>query len=407
MPEISVTLVRKHNIAKDADELMNLEIICLDDLGIEEIDNLEVFDQVKELRLSSNKITVLENLEFLFHLKKLDVSYNEITLDALESGLKRLPKSVTFIDVSGNPCTNDSGALQVLQDRYPAIEVFCNGTRVMNGSKQSHAHRIIDTNERPPIGIASTVTSSSVRSTSKRGASLPSQLQHMRPTVPMVEVDTQILADSTAVRTPGAIAECDDVSSTRFARLDADAIVREIVERKCMRQTAERVLLETLSLSSTNTNTNSSSGREPSAEDVGPEYADEEEKEEKMGQSKRESNPIVDGVTAEADLLGRSVDEMLFQTRAGREDAGRSRLEALDRAAQERRERHTALIRSVRSSDRSHGIGFDQDQVDSKSGIAEKNDSVDVFMQRLRLRADTLRAELRRKNVKDAESKVN
>ena len=48
MTEISVSLVRKHNIAKDADALLALECIYLDELGIEIIDNLEVFNQIKD-----------------------------------------------------------------------------------------------------------------------------------------------------------------------------------------------------------------------------------------------------------------------------------------------------------------------------------------------------------------------
>ena len=73
MTEISVSLVRKHNIAKDAEALLSLECIYLDELGIKEIDNLEVFDQIKELSLSSNEIKVVENLEYLLNLVKLDL----------------------------------------------------------------------------------------------------------------------------------------------------------------------------------------------------------------------------------------------------------------------------------------------------------------------------------------------
>lgn len=43
MPDISVSLVRKHNAAKTADDLLALEVIYLNGLGTEEIDNLEVF----------------------------------------------------------------------------------------------------------------------------------------------------------------------------------------------------------------------------------------------------------------------------------------------------------------------------------------------------------------------------
>lgn len=378
MPEISVTLVRKHNIAKDADELLGLEIICLDDLGIEEIDNLEVFDKIKELRLSSNKIKIIENLEFLFHLLKLDVSYNQITLAELESGLKKLPRSVIFIDVSGNPCTEDSTALQSLQDRYTNIEIFCNGTRVINASRPGTAHRIVDASESVPSGAAP------ARSMSKRGASLPSQPRQ-------VEV---LPTPATDIALAPPTSESEDVTSTRFQRLDADAVVREIVERKCRRQDVERELVE---LTLTADSAGSTGGEEEgSGRDRGPENDEDGPENDEDGEKK---NLIVANITAEADTLRMRVDEEMARGRLEREGAVLRRLQALDAAAEQRQKRHDARMSSVPvgNNNGATGTGSADAEGNGGAGDAKKtsaDESVDVFMQRLRRRAVELRAQL-------------
>jgi hypothetical protein len=121
--EISVSLVRKAHGNLSAEKLETLDIIHLNNFGIEEIDNLEVFDQIRELHLSGNRIKVIENLEFLRKLEYLDVSNNCIDSAGLRTCLGRLPSSLQTIVLGGNSCCEDEELLAQLNDLMPELGI--------------------------------------------------------------------------------------------------------------------------------------------------------------------------------------------------------------------------------------------------------------------------------------------
>ena len=126
--EITLSLVRKAHGNLNAEQLEKIELINLNGLGITHIDNLEVFDQIKELHLSNNKIQKIENLEFLSFLSFLDVSNNLIDSEGLGQLLSSkslpLPKSLQTINLTGNPCCNDENLLIRLQDAFPHLGII-------------------------------------------------------------------------------------------------------------------------------------------------------------------------------------------------------------------------------------------------------------------------------------------
>ena len=123
MPSISVGLVRKIH-GYGADEIESLDILVLNNAGIEEIDNLEVFAQIKELHLSGNKIRVVENLDFLSSLEFLDLSFNRIDAEGLRAALRGLPGGLQTLNLTGNPCAEDESLLMELQDRMPGLGII-------------------------------------------------------------------------------------------------------------------------------------------------------------------------------------------------------------------------------------------------------------------------------------------
>jgi hypothetical protein len=124
MPIISVALVRKCHPQVDVDSLHLLEVIRLVNQGITEIDNLEVFSNAKALFLNQNKISKIENLEFLMNLEHLDLSSNNIDSQSLQESYGNIPKSLTSINLSNNPCALDEECLQEFQDKFPDLGII-------------------------------------------------------------------------------------------------------------------------------------------------------------------------------------------------------------------------------------------------------------------------------------------
>jgi hypothetical protein len=124
MPIISVALVRKCHPQVDVDSLHLLEVIRLVNQGITEIDNLEVFSNAKALFLNQNKISKIENLEFLMNLEHLDLSSNNIDSQSLKQSYGSIPKSLTSINLSNNPCALDEECLQEFQDKFPDLGII-------------------------------------------------------------------------------------------------------------------------------------------------------------------------------------------------------------------------------------------------------------------------------------------
>jgi hypothetical protein len=85
------------------------------------------------------------------------------------------------------------------------------------------------------------------------------------------------------------------------------------------------------------------------------------------------------------------VQEEMECAREDRAEAVRARLTALDLAADERRRRHSALVAGVRGADA-------KGESAGRAAGASADESVDVFMQRLRRRADSLREQLRKED---------
>lgn len=119
MPEITLRLIRSKNPQLNVDNLEDCPILTLDNCGIEEIENLELFTHLTELRLSGNNIAVVENLGLFSKLQYLDVSQNKITSQSLLRS--SVPTSLNTLNLSGNPCVCDEDALSAFQDKYPKL----------------------------------------------------------------------------------------------------------------------------------------------------------------------------------------------------------------------------------------------------------------------------------------------
>lgn len=123
MTDISVRLVRRAHGNLSVEQLDALEIIQLQRQNIVEIDNLEVFSEIKELHLGGNKIKRIENLSFLHKLEFLDLSFNRIDAEGLRCCLGQLPKGLLTIVLTGNPCCQNMELLGELNDIMPNLGI--------------------------------------------------------------------------------------------------------------------------------------------------------------------------------------------------------------------------------------------------------------------------------------------
>jgi hypothetical protein len=123
---ITVKLIRSAHNNISAEELESLSIVNLNNQGINRIDNLELFYQIKELHISRNFISILENIEFLSNLEYLDISYNNITSYELLRCIHSLeiPKSLKVINLTGNSCANDDSMMIKLQDYSQNLNII-------------------------------------------------------------------------------------------------------------------------------------------------------------------------------------------------------------------------------------------------------------------------------------------
>jgi hypothetical protein len=176
-------------------------------------------------------------------------------------------------------------------------------------------------------------------------------------------------------------------------------VVREIVERKCRRQDAERALLELTRPGEAAAQAAAAVAARSARPEVDSE-ADETGSGIASGTSESVSvgSSVVVGLTAEADMLDRTVQEEMERAREDRAEAVRARLSALDLAADERRRRHSALVAGVRGGDHTVAAADAKGESAGRAAGASADESVDVFMQRLRRRADSLREQLRKED---------
>jgi hypothetical protein len=124
MTEISLRLIRQTHENFSPDDIEALKEINLSNQGIQRIDNLELFTHISVLNLSGNSISQIENIDLLNNLDFLDVSGNQINSESLVSSIDLIPRSLRNINLSGNPCAADDLSLCLLQDRYPDLNII-------------------------------------------------------------------------------------------------------------------------------------------------------------------------------------------------------------------------------------------------------------------------------------------
>lgn len=123
MTEITFQLIRKCNADVSFDDIVGITSIKLNNCSIECIDNLELFEHIKELHLSRNLITQIDNLEMFHRLELLDVSFNRIDSKGLVASFEHIPHSLDVINLTGNPCVHDESVLIKLQDKFPHLGI--------------------------------------------------------------------------------------------------------------------------------------------------------------------------------------------------------------------------------------------------------------------------------------------
>jgi len=123
MTEITFQLIRKCNPDVSFDDIVDVTNIKLNNCSIECIDNLELFEHIKELHLSRNLITQIDNLKVFHRLELLDVSFNRIDSKGLVASFDHIPHSLDVINLTGNPCVHDESVLIKLQDKFPHLGI--------------------------------------------------------------------------------------------------------------------------------------------------------------------------------------------------------------------------------------------------------------------------------------------
>lgn len=126
MTVISVTLIRGTHCDFKLDDVEALKVLNLSNQGIDCIDNLEVFSHIEELHLAHNVIERIENVDFLNSLNLLDLSNNLINSESLTSSIGLLPRNIKTLILTGNPCSADKAALDILQRSYAGLNVIVN-----------------------------------------------------------------------------------------------------------------------------------------------------------------------------------------------------------------------------------------------------------------------------------------
>ena len=132
---ITFALIRKKNADLNFDNIEDITLICLDNCNLASVNNLELFSHIQELHLHHNKISLIENISYFKSLKYLDLSFNTISEEGLLQSLANIPKGLGSINLTGNPCAVDDGALSVLQDTFPDLGIIIDTVDEITGSK--------------------------------------------------------------------------------------------------------------------------------------------------------------------------------------------------------------------------------------------------------------------------------
>lgn len=129
------------NEKEKTDFVINTNKLYLNDRGIDEINNLVIYEKLEELYLQRNYITVIENLEYSNNLEILSLHFNNIKeikgishlsnlkiLDLSENfiinfDIQNIPKNVEFLYLYENPFFKD---LDLIKYRYDCVNYFTN-----------------------------------------------------------------------------------------------------------------------------------------------------------------------------------------------------------------------------------------------------------------------------------------
>jgi hypothetical protein len=124
MKTISLGLLRAAYPDLKSEQILSLQEIIVEKLGIEVLDGLEIFDDLISIRLAHNNIQVVENVDLLFRLEVLDLSHNCIESIDWHS----FPSSLRVLKLVGNPCAKDIVAMNTLIEQLPNVEIITGDT---------------------------------------------------------------------------------------------------------------------------------------------------------------------------------------------------------------------------------------------------------------------------------------
>ena len=77
---------------------------------------------------------MIENISYFKSLKYLDLSFNSISADGLLQSLANIPKGLVSINLTSNPCAEDDNALSTLQDTFPDLGIIIDTVDEVTGS---------------------------------------------------------------------------------------------------------------------------------------------------------------------------------------------------------------------------------------------------------------------------------
>lgn len=136
MVNLTFGLIRQNNPGLNFDDVDEIVSIRLENLQIETIDNLELFSEVLELHLSRNKIQIIDNMLHLKKLLFLDLSFNKIDSSGLRKSLKSIPLSVETLILTGNECANDDDVLTELNELFPHMGIVIDSIEETDGENE-------------------------------------------------------------------------------------------------------------------------------------------------------------------------------------------------------------------------------------------------------------------------------
>lgn len=126
MANISFSLVRKqYPDISDEVSCSQLKILRLDGLKLQSMSGcLDLFHQIEELSLSHNNIDEIDDITFLINLSSLDLSFNNISSESLRASIGNLPSGLAAINLLNNPCCEDEDILVEYQAKYPSLGII-------------------------------------------------------------------------------------------------------------------------------------------------------------------------------------------------------------------------------------------------------------------------------------------